>query len=271
MALLTLDNPELARAYDELSDVQYEQGCALVERLGVKAGDTVLDIGCGTGRLGVHVLGIIGPGGHFIGLDPLPERVAIASRKNTCPNATFRRGVAEDLSFIADGTVDVVILNAVFHWVADKEKALREIRRVLRAGGRVGMTTISRELMVATSFHRATLEVLAHEPYRRHVRPEQMAMIAENVTTTELLEMLARADLAVTELHVETTSWSHASGREMLRFIEASSFGNYLAQLPEALRQQARNDLEAEFDKRKVGGRVEVDGYEMEAVARKVA
>jgi ubiquinone/menaquinone biosynthesis C-methylase UbiE len=271
MVLLNLDNPELAKSYDDLSDTQFHQGCALVERLGVKAGDRVLDIGCGTGRLGFHVLQIIGPSGRFTGIDPLPARVAIANAKNSHPNARFLDGRAEDLSFVADASMDVVYLSAVFHWVADKEKALRESRRVLRPGGRVGITTSARELMVATTLHQATTEVFKNEPYRRHVRPEDMAMFADHLTTTELIEMLARVGLAMGELHVEVRSWEHASGREAVRFLEASSFGNYLARLPDGLREQARNDLVAEFDRRRVAGRVQVDGYGMAAIARKVA
>jgi ubiquinone/menaquinone biosynthesis C-methylase UbiE len=251
--------------------MQFQQGCELIERLGVQAGDTVLDVGCGTGRLGRHVIDRIGPSGRFIGVDPLPERVALATAGNTHPNATYRVGAAEDLSFLAPATVDVAYLSAVFHWVADKEGALAEIRRVLRPGGRLGITTISRELLVATTLHQVTVEVFARDPYRDHVRLEQMAMIGDNVTTTELIEMLDRAGLPVTEISVQEKSWSHPTGRDMLRFLESSTFGNYLACVPEALRDRARNDLEAELDRRKVGGEVRMDGYGMQAVARKAA
>ena len=79
---LTLDNEALANAYDEISHSQFNKGRTLIEKLAVKDGDSVLDIGSGTGRLGRHVMTIIGQSGHFVGIDPLEERIKIASEKN---------------------------------------------------------------------------------------------------------------------------------------------------------------------------------------------
>ena len=75
----------LAQTYDTVSDSQFANGKRLVEQLGVGVGQRVLDIGCGTGRLAFHVLERIGPRGELIGIDPLPERIAIADGRRIAP------------------------------------------------------------------------------------------------------------------------------------------------------------------------------------------
>jgi ubiquinone/menaquinone biosynthesis C-methylase UbiE len=55
------DTQELAEKYDKMSNSQFENGLTLVDRLGVNEGSSVLDIGCGNGRLAAHVAKIIGP------------------------------------------------------------------------------------------------------------------------------------------------------------------------------------------------------------------
>ena len=82
---LALDNAELARTFEEISSFQFDNGRLLIEDLKIKPGDTVLDIGCGTGRLGRHVAGIIGPFGSYIGIDPLADRVPLPRRRTSLP------------------------------------------------------------------------------------------------------------------------------------------------------------------------------------------
>jgi arsenite methyltransferase len=70
-----------------------------------------------------------------LGLDPLPRRIALA-REKTRPNLAFDVGGANDLSMLAPSSFDVVVLNAVFHWLPEKMGPLRQFARVLRRGGR---------------------------------------------------------------------------------------------------------------------------------------
>ncbi len=79
------DAPELAERYDRMSDSQFQSGCILVDRMNVKKNDVALDVGCGTGRLALHVSGIVGPSGRVVGIDPSPHRVRIADRKRKRP------------------------------------------------------------------------------------------------------------------------------------------------------------------------------------------
>ena len=134
------DTPELADAYERAGVVQFNHGQVLIERLRIAPGERVLDVGAGTGRLAAYVAELVGPAGEVVGIDPLGHRIAIAQSRSGA-NVRFATGQAEDLSAFADASFDVVYLNSVLHWIADKPRALAEAHRVLRPGGRIGLNT----------------------------------------------------------------------------------------------------------------------------------
>src|SRR6266436_6163712 len=126
-ASLDLDTKDLAQLYEQVSaERQYKAGQRLIQGLAVTAGETVLDIGCGTGALAAYVATIVGPTGMVIGVDPLPLRIEIAQRRARA-NLTFRIGNASDLTEFPPETFDVVSMNAVFHWLPEKREPLRQI------------------------------------------------------------------------------------------------------------------------------------------------
>src|SRR5687768_10154024 len=71
---LALDSAELASTYERVGTRQFEHGKLLIAALAPRPGERVLDIGCGTGRLGDYVAELIAPDGAVVGIDPLPHR-----------------------------------------------------------------------------------------------------------------------------------------------------------------------------------------------------
>ncbi|MDT3427062.1 ubiquinone/menaquinone biosynthesis C-methylase UbiE [Paenibacillus forsythiae] len=267
---LTFDNENLAKAYDEISNSQFNNGTLLVEKLEVKPGQSILDIGSGTGRLGRHINELIGDTGSFLGIDPLEERVKIANDKNRHGNTVYRIGVAEDLGFIPDSSIDIIYLNAVFHWVIDKEQALREIYRVLKPGGKVGFATGARELNSITGLQHITNKVLSEGLYKQAVNFAESTQHQHGLTATSLVQLLAGSGLKVREVQIKEIERQYGSAQEITRFFEASSFGNYLNHVPDALRPQAKSDIEAELEKHRSGdGWLKFSSYTIFAIAQK--
>jgi len=266
---LVLDNSNLAKTYDEISDSQYNAGRTLVKKLGVKAGDSVLDIGAGTGRLGRYVSELIGLEGSLIGIDPLEERIKIANEKNEFANAIYQIGSAEKLDSIEDSSIDVVYLSSVFHWVIDKKGSLREIFRVLKKGGKVGITTSAKELSSFSDIRKITDSVLKRDHYVNFVDIDKSTQNQHGLTTTELITLLAQAGFQITDVQVLHHERKHARAQDVVTFSEASSFGNYLNHVPEKLRNQAKKEIIAELEKLHDGNEITVDGYRTFAVATK--
>jgi ubiquinone/menaquinone biosynthesis C-methylase UbiE len=237
---LTHDTPQLAETYDRLSDSQLEGGKRLVERLGVQAGNHVLDVGCGTGRLAYWIAERVGPEGHVVGVDPLAERIAIAKAHGA--GIRFEVGKAEDLGAFGECSFDVVCLSAVFHWIEDKPKALREIRRVLRPGGRMGVTTMPRELLGEGTVAKVFGPVIGRSPYAEKADLSTMA-VSRGPSVTELIAMVLESGLELAELLVVERSRTHPTGQDVVDFLEASSFGNFFRIVPEDLRAGLRSDL----------------------------
>jgi SAM-dependent methyltransferase len=110
----------------------------------LREGETVLDLGSG-GGIDVLLSGRrVGPTGRAIGVDMTDEMLELARRNAAEAGATnveFRKGTIEALPLDA-GTVDVVISNCVINLAADKGAAFAEIARVLREGGRMGVSDV---------------------------------------------------------------------------------------------------------------------------------
>jgi SAM-dependent methyltransferase len=110
-------------------------------------GETVLDLGSGGGIDVILSAKRVGPTGVAYGVDMTDEMLALAqrnAREAGVANAHFLKGVIEQIP-LAAGSVDVVISNCVINLSTDKPAVLTEIARVLKPGGRIGISDVVAE------------------------------------------------------------------------------------------------------------------------------
>jgi trans-aconitate methyltransferase len=123
--------------YAKHSSAQQEWALELLDKLGLRGGETVLDIGSGDGKVTAALAAWV-PHGTVLGIDSSPEMVERARRTyppDRHPNLRFQLGSALELDF--EERFDVAFSNATLHWVRDHQRVLRGVGRALRRGGRL--------------------------------------------------------------------------------------------------------------------------------------
>jgi trans-aconitate 2-methyltransferase len=127
-----MGTPWEARTYDVSSEPQQAWASEVLARVAsIEADATVLDVGCGTGRVTEELVALV-PRGRVLALDASPEMVALARRRLGDRAHVWCQDVLEiDL----DEPVDVVVSTAALHWVTDHDRLWACLARALRPGG----------------------------------------------------------------------------------------------------------------------------------------
>jgi ubiquinone/menaquinone biosynthesis C-methylase UbiE len=118
-------------------------GRRTVERLGVPPGSSVLDVCCGTGASAIPAAEIVGPNGSVVAVDlarPLLEAARRKAAQRNLRNVEFRVGDMTQLGFTDGAFAAVVIVFGIF-FVPDMEQQVRELWRMVAAGGKLAVTT----------------------------------------------------------------------------------------------------------------------------------
>jgi trans-aconitate 2-methyltransferase len=119
-----------ATKYDVLSDPHVKWAEAILERLPLRGDETVLDAGCGSGRVTELLVERV-PRGHVIAVDGDANMVAKA-RERGLPDVR-----EQDLLQLDVEPVDAIFSSAVFHWVPDHDELFRRLHAALKPGGRL--------------------------------------------------------------------------------------------------------------------------------------
>lgn len=128
-------NEDMARQQERLAATpdMVAQRRIVLDLLVLEAGECVLDIGSGNGIFAREMLKIVGGEGQVCGVDSSAAMVVMAS--HLCPEGRFHEGDATDLP-VEDHTFDAVTASQLLCFVADNDKAVSEMFRVLKPGGR---------------------------------------------------------------------------------------------------------------------------------------
>jgi ubiquinone/menaquinone biosynthesis C-methylase UbiE len=111
----------------------------LIARASLASGERVLDLACGSGLVAFRAKDAVGPHGQVVGVDLSGQMIDAARRRveeRKVRNASFERMDAEHLQ-LPDASFDVALCALGLMYMPDPERAVREIRRVLRPGGRM--------------------------------------------------------------------------------------------------------------------------------------
>jgi trans-aconitate 2-methyltransferase len=126
-----------AETYHRVSNPQFDWGTVVLERLPLDGDETVLDIGCGTGRLTDKLLERL-PRGRVIAID-LSANMIQTARDYLRPRHQSRvqLAIADAAALPLDESCDAIFSTATFHWVLDHPQLFRSLARAMKPGARL--------------------------------------------------------------------------------------------------------------------------------------
>jgi trans-aconitate 2-methyltransferase len=225
------------QSYDRISAPMEALGLAVLDRLRLAGDETVLDAGCGSGRITAKLIERL-PRGHVIALDASASMVA-AARERLGPGADVRQGdlLELDLSELdLDGPLDAIFSTATFHWIADHELLFARLHAALRPGGRL-LAQCGGEGNISGLRGRAGT-VVQRGPYAEHFREWRPPWNYANPTDTEA--RLQGAGFSASECWLAPAPQQPEHPRE---FLSTIVLGPHVQHLPQPLREPFMDEV----------------------------
>ncbi len=214
-------------SYDRVSGTMEALGLAVLERLELRGDETVLDAGCGSGRITQALIERL-PHGHVIAVDQSPSMIA-AARERLGPDADLR--VADLLELELEQPIEAILSTATFHWIADHERLFARLRAALAPGGRLVAQCGGEGNIDILRGHANA--VLAHEPYAQYFADWHAPWNYAGAEITR--ERLLAAGFATAECWLEPAPRQPEDPRA---FLSTIVLGPHVQRLPEELREQ---------------------------------
>lgn len=220
--------PDLSARFEQLvTDRQLKAGRALAQAMAIGEGDSVLELGSGTGLLSGHLAGLVGMRGDVLGLDPSPYHMAIAYQRSR-PNLRFQVGSPTDMSRFPDGCFHAITAIGLLHTWAAPRRTLSELRRVLKPGGRLGLVTHAAQPLHPVLL--AAQTVLQRPPYAEHPLPPQD--VDHAVSAPDLVTLLRDAGFADVQVEAQVDAMRYATPQAAIAHVDAAAWGRFLRHLP---------------------------------------
>ncbi len=219
-------------SYDRISATMEALGLEVLDRLELHGEETVLDAGCGSGRVTQALIERL-PRGRVIGVDESASMID-AARRRLGPGVDLR--VADLLELDLGEPVDAILSTATFHWIGDHDRLFASLRSVLRPGGRL-VAQCGGEGNIDILRGKAS-EVLAREPYAKHFRDWQPPWNYAAAEPTR--ERLLAAGFSEAECWLTPAPRQPEQPRE---FLSTIVLGPHVQQLPEELREPYMDEV----------------------------
>lgn len=213
-----------AETYDAVSDPQFEWGTEVLSRLELRGDETVLDAGCGSGRVTAELAKRVS-NGRLIAVDGSEAMIAKA-RQRLGEGTTY---LVKDLSELTvEEPVDLIFSTATFHWILDHEGLFRHLRETVRPDGRLVAQCGGQGNVAA--YAKQIAAVMSEPEFSPHF--EGIAQMWNFASPGETEERLRQAGFSEASCWLEPKPVTPA---EPLEFVMTVTLGPHLACLPEDL------------------------------------